>query len=311
MASMDWQNLFQSGYDPKVGVTPNALPAPQPQAAPEDAGNPLDALIQKLLAGQGGAQGGGLAQRIGPLNVPFQPLGTNPSGGQLFLRGLVSGFNGRAGEKGSGSLKNVLALMQERSRIRANDALAGQRDARASQIASPQGAPAKVDPYEADKHAWWKARAGAAEASGRAADALASRRGRPDAPRLGRSGGGGSRSGRGGAGDKTLTMAQKRAQINSLAQAEKQRVANNIKAKYRDVYDYNNPTSGTPEGKRTVDAAIARGIAQVEQEHARVLRDLGAQYGMDQGENAPVTSGAVDPNSAEGIAAAMRAHRGK
>lgn len=151
------------------------------------------------------------------------------------------------------------------AQIKSTGSLGGQRDARTAEINEPDA----VDPLLGEKRRWWEERI---SAEGR---------------RNRNTGGAGSRGGGKGSGGKPLTMAQKRAQINALAQAEKQRVANNIKNKYREVYDYNNPMSGRPEGKRIVDAAIARGIAQVEQEHARVLRELGAEYGMQQGENAP------------------------
>lgn len=239
-----------------------AIPTPEsPQPMPHPS------FLSQLLAG------------IQPTPMPSMHGYEKDRGARMFLSGLTGALarkygGGAMGEGGghAGAAPHAPEdprLAQARldeilSRIRANDAMAGTRVARKDQIENP---PVKVDPYEEQKHRWWDERIAATGRSNRSTGK-----------------GGGLHGGKGGG---SATLSQKRAQINALAQAEKQRVANNLKAKYRDVYDYNNPTTGTPEGKRIVDAAIARGIAQVEQEHARVLRNLGAEMGMDQGEDAP------------------------
>lgn len=108
---------FGQGYDPKMGIPGGmAGAAGVPAAGAQRTPDALDALIEKLLAQQGQGTGGGLAQRTGPLNVPFGPMSTRPNPLQFLLRGAVSGYNGRAGASGANPKIEQLLRLQESKR---------------------------------------------------------------------------------------------------------------------------------------------------------------------------------------------------
>lgn len=224
-----------------------------------------------------------LAQRLGPLMMPQGPM-YKQKPGRMFLRGLVSGFNGRAGGGAGGAggagprtdPNNDLRRALLQAQIESTGALKGSRDARTSEINEPDD---NFDPFEDEKRAWWEARVKAANAGAGAADALAERRRRPDPVKTG----GGGRGGSGGGGGGKITYAAERTTINARAAAE---------AKRREAAVITHGAAANPPWtKEQMQAGVARMRSAVQHEHAQLLEDLDRRYGVTHNRPTPMGGG--------------------
>lgn len=278
---------------PRTADTGAVTATTSAQAAAQTApmSSPVDSYIASLMRAPSG-----LAGNLGPLPVQFQnPVGINPflhtppplSGGQMFLRNLVAGYNARAlpatmlggvtGRGGASGLAEAVRLQQaltgrvdpnndlKRMLLEAQIKAEGQRGGAAAALGERRLSP---DPNADLIRALLGARIGAE-------NALTARRQIPPA----------GRAAAGGGGAKPVTYASERASI--LARARQL-------AAQRDgaVQQIGASQGWTPE---QITAGRARMKADVATQAKAALDALDQRYGVQGGGASPAVPAAPDP----------------
>ena len=228
--------------------------APQPNVPREtSAPDPLESQLMALLQ----------QKQSNPVQLyqPPMPRSSNERdvGGRGFLSGLVGGFNSRqahGADDQQQQIKNALLGIEShrRTTLAQQRLVPGQAGRTPTAMRPPMAT--KEDPYADLKAQKYQAQIDATKA-------LAERRRRVDTT--------GKRSGsKSGGGKGAGTYASERAQINALAESEKQRRAASIITMGQ----------GASWSKEQIQAGIARMHAATESERTQMLHALDAKYGV-------------------------------